>query len=44
MTALAMPGDRERFLSLGINGYISKPIIREELHACIDRVLKGLEL
>jgi len=44
MTALAMPGDRERFLSLGIDGYISKPIIREELHACIDKVLKGLEL
>jgi PAS domain S-box-containing protein len=44
MTALAMPGDRERFLSLGIDGYISKPIIREELHACIGRILKGLEL
>jgi len=44
MTALAMPGDRERFLSVGMDGYISKPIIREELHACIDRVLKGFEL
>ena len=44
MTALAMPGDRERFLSRGMDGYISKPIIREELHACIARVLKGLEL
>jgi CheY-like chemotaxis protein len=44
MTALAMPGDMERFLSLGMDSYISKPIIREELHACIDKVLKGLEL
>jgi HPt (histidine-containing phosphotransfer) domain-containing protein len=43
MTALAMPGDKERFLSQGMDGYISKPIIREELHACIDSVLKGLE-
>ena len=44
MTALAMPGDRERFLSRGMDGYISKPIIREELYACIARVLKDLEL
>jgi PAS domain S-box-containing protein len=43
MTALAMSGDKERFLSQGMDGYISKPIIREELHACIDSVLKGLE-
>ena len=43
MTALAMPGDKEKFLSQGMDGYISKPIIREELHACIDSVLKGLE-
>jgi PAS domain S-box-containing protein len=43
MTALAMPGDRENFLSMGMDGYISKPIIREELHACITRVLEGHE-
>ncbi len=43
MTALAMPGDREKFLSLGMDGYISKPIIRDELHDCIARILKGLE-
>jgi len=43
MTALAMPGDRENFLSRGMDGYISKPIIREELHACIARVLEGRE-
>jgi len=44
MTALAMPGDRERFLAQGMDGYISKPINREELHGCIARVLEGLEL
>jgi len=43
MTALAMPGDRERFLSQGMDGYISKPIIREELYDCIARILKGHE-
>ncbi|MDA9981342.1 ATP-binding protein [Gammaproteobacteria bacterium] len=42
-TALAMAGDRERFLSRGMDGYISKPIIREELYACIASVLEGLE-
>jgi CheY-like chemotaxis protein/HPt (histidine-containing phosphotransfer) domain-containing protein len=44
MTALAMPGDRENFLSQGMDGYISKPIIREELYACIASILEGLEL
>jgi len=43
MTALAMPGDRERFLSQGMDGYISKPIIREELYECIARILDGHE-
>ncbi|MBT4520021.1 MAG: response regulator [Halieaceae bacterium] len=43
MTALAMPGDKERFLSQGMDGYISKPIMREELHACIASVLEDLE-
>jgi len=43
MTALAMPGDRERFLSQGMDGYVSKPIIREELYACIASFLEGLE-
>lgn len=26
VTAFAMPGDRERFLALGFDGYVSKPI------------------
>lgn len=42
MTALAMPGDKDNFLSQGMDGYISKPIIREELYTCIASVLQDL--
>jgi CheY-like chemotaxis protein len=38
MTANAQPGDREEYLSLGMNDYITKPIKMEDmiraLHAC----------
>lgn len=44
MTARAMPGDREKFLSEGMNGYISKPIYRDELHATISHFLTGSAL
>lgn len=40
LTAYAMPGDRERFLDAGFNGYVSKPFTRQELFAAIDTVLK----
>jgi CheY-like chemotaxis protein len=39
MTALAMPGDREKLLSQGMDDYVSKPINREELYECISNVL-----
>lgn len=39
MTAHAMQGDQEHFLSQGMDGYISKPIIIEELVSEISRVL-----
>jgi signal transduction histidine kinase/CheY-like chemotaxis protein/HPt (histidine-containing phosphotransfer) domain-containing protein len=37
MTAYAMKGDRERCLSAGMNGYVSKPIARGELADALAR-------
>jgi CheY-like chemotaxis protein len=39
MTAHAMTGDRERCLSAGMDGYVSKPLRPDELFAAIDRAL-----
>jgi CheY-like chemotaxis protein len=36
MTAHAMAGDRQRFLSLGMDGYVSKPIHSRELFDVIE--------
>jgi signal transduction histidine kinase/CheY-like chemotaxis protein len=38
MTAHAMPGDRERFLAAGIDGYVAKPVRVEQLMEEIARV------
>jgi CheY-like chemotaxis protein len=38
MTAHAMKGDRERCLSSGMDGYISKPIRPQELFAALERI------
>jgi PAS domain S-box-containing protein len=43
MTALAMPGDRDMILSTGMDDYVSKPVIKKELHATIVRAMKGVE-
>ena len=40
MTAHAMKGDRESFIKVGMDDYISKPIDKEELVLVIDRVMK----
>jgi two-component system cell cycle response regulator DivK len=37
LTAQAMEGDRERFLSAGFNGYLSKPVNIADLIATVKR-------
>lgn len=39
LTAYAMPGDRDRFVTSGFDGYISKPFTRKELFEAIDAAL-----
>ncbi len=41
ITAHALRGDRERFLKLGMDEYIAKPIKMEELFFTLDKVLFG---
>lgn len=39
LTAHAMKGDRERFLAMGLDGYVSKPVELEEFKAELRRVM-----
>lgn len=39
LTAYALRGDRERFLSAGMSDFLAKPVEKEELVACIARNL-----
>lgn len=39
LTAHALSGDREKFLSAGMDGYIPKPVRPEELYSAIERVM-----
>ena len=42
LTAHAMTGDREKFLSTGFNEYVTKPIVDESLLlGAIERLLNG---
>lgn len=41
VTAMAMKGDKERFLELGCNGYVSKPIDGAQLLSEIQKCLIG---
>jgi signal transduction histidine kinase/CheY-like chemotaxis protein/PAS domain-containing protein len=41
MTANAMVGDRERCIAAGMDGYVAKPIDRQELEAVLERVLSA---
>ncbi len=40
MTAHAMKGDREKFLEVGMDGYVSKPVQASELFEVIEEVLE----
>lgn len=39
LTANAMPHDRERYLSIGVNAVVTKPFTREDLHETVARLL-----
>lgn len=40
LTALAMPGDRERCLAAGANSYLAKPVRLKELLGVIQQLLR----
>jgi CheY-like chemotaxis protein len=39
-TALAKPGDKQKCLASGFNGYIAKPFTHNQLGAAIEKLLK----
>jgi CheY-like chemotaxis protein len=43
LTAYAMPGDRENFLTAGFNEYVSKPFTRNDLTSAIRDSLASVE-
>ena len=43
LTADAMAGDRERYLSLGMSGYVAKPIDERQLMSSLRNALAGVQ-
>lgn len=39
LTAYALPGDRERFVKAGFDGYLSKPFTRQQLLTTVEDVM-----
>ena len=44
LTAHVLEGDRERFLAIGMDGYISKPVMMHELYSAIDKATEADKL
>jgi CheY-like chemotaxis protein len=41
MTANAMAGDKEFYIKQGMDGYVSKPINREQLYAELEKLIES---
>lgn len=41
LTAYALPGDRERFVKTGFDGYLSKPFTKKQLMEAVDGALQS---
>lgn len=41
LTAFALSGDREKFMNLGVDEYLAKPITMERLFRVMDTVIRG---
>jgi CheY-like chemotaxis protein len=39
LTALTLKGDQDKCVEVGMNDYLSKPIVRNALHGAIERLV-----